>query len=118
MLVDYDALVAPLGFGFPGESRPLWRDRMVCIVDRGNPGCATGPDPRRTWPSCRTRSRGFGPGVITPVDRVFGELGIERHIQVQVAGWLPLPFVIEGTELVAVVPERLARLHARRGPRW
>ena len=30
VLLDYDALIAPLGFGFPGESRPLWRDRMVC----------------------------------------------------------------------------------------
>ena len=29
VLLDYDALIAPLGFGFPGESRPLWRDRMV-----------------------------------------------------------------------------------------
>jgi len=25
------------------------------------------------------------------------------------AGWLPLPFLVEGTDLVAAVPERLAR---------
>ena len=41
VLLDHDALIAPLGFGFPGESRPLWRDRMVLIADRGNPGSAT-----------------------------------------------------------------------------
>ena len=35
VLLDYDALIAPLGFGFPGESRPLWRDRMVLP---GGPG--------------------------------------------------------------------------------
>ena len=32
-----------------------------------------------------------------------------RHIQVTTEGWLPLPFVVAGTDLVAVVPERLAR---------
>jgi DNA-binding transcriptional LysR family regulator len=34
-----------------------------------------------------------------------------------VSGFLPLAFVIEGTEMVAVVPERLARMHqADSGP--
>ena len=42
VLLDHDALIAPLGFGFPGESRPLWRDRMVLIADRGNPRLADG----------------------------------------------------------------------------
>jgi DNA-binding transcriptional LysR family regulator len=115
ILLEYDALVAPLGFGFPGESRPLWRDRMVCLVDRGH---------RRLGPDGLTLEdmaelphavAAFGPGILTPVDRVFGELGIDRRIEVSVAGWLPLPFVVEGTDLVAVVPERLARIHARRG---
>ena len=36
----------------------------------------------------------------------------------QVAGFLPLPFVVEGTDLVAVVPERLARLHLRDDGPW
>lgn len=30
-----------------------------------------------------------------------------------VAGSLPMPFVVEGSELVSVVPERLARLLGR-----
>ena len=56
-------------------------------------------------------SRGSARGTLTPVDRVFGELGIERRIEVMLAGWLALPFVLEGTDLVAIVPERLARIH-------
>ena len=51
--------------------------------------------------------------MLTPVDRAFGELGIDRRVALQVAGFLPLPFVIEGTDMVAVVPERLARIHMR-----
>jgi DNA-binding transcriptional LysR family regulator len=113
VLLDYDALVAPLGFGFAGESRPLWRDRMVCLVDGRNSRLRDGGitlDDLRELPHA---AAWFGRGVMTPVDRVFGELGIERRIEVMLAGWLALPFVIEGTDLVAVVPERLARIHTR-----
>lgn len=113
ILLECDALVAPLGFGFPGDSRPLWRDRMVCLVDRNHPGAEglTLDDLARLPHAVAS----FGQGIITPVDRVFGELGIDRRVQVTVHGWLSLPFVIEGTDLVAVVPERLARLHTRVG---
>jgi DNA-binding transcriptional LysR family regulator len=111
VLLEYDALIAPLGIGFPGESRPLWRDRMVLLVDRRFHDLSRGlslEDLARLPHAAAT----FGPGVLTPVDRVFGELDIHRHTQVSVSGWLPLPFVIEGTDLVGVVPERLAKLHA------
>jgi DNA-binding transcriptional LysR family regulator len=113
VLLDFDALIAPLGFGFPGESRPLWQDRMVVLVDRGHPRLKDGGltlDDLRELPHAVA---GFGPGVLTPVDRVFGELGIDRHIALTVAGFLPLPFVIQGTDMVAVVPELLARIHLR-----
>ncbi|MBP6994638.1 MAG: LysR family transcriptional regulator [Phycicoccus sp.] len=111
VLIDYDALIAPLGLGFPGRARPLWRDRMVLVVDRANPFLHEGTldlDDLRTMPHAAAT---FGPGILTPVDRMFGELGIERRIKMQVAGFLPLPFVVRGTDLVAVVPERLARIH-------
>ena len=36
------------------------------------------------------------------------ELSVRRQIQVMTAGFLPLPFLVAGTDLVAVVPERLA----------
>jgi DNA-binding transcriptional LysR family regulator len=110
ILLENDAIVAPLGFGFPGDSRPLWRDRMVCLVDGRHHRLEDGLslDDLARLPHAQAT---FGPGILTPVDRVFGELDIHRTIQVSVAGWLPLPFVVEGTDLVAVVPERLARLH-------
>lgn len=115
VLLDHDALVAPLGFGFAGESRPLWRDRMVCLVDRRNPALRDGAltlDDLRRLPHA---TASFGRGIVTPVDRVFGELGIERRIEITLAGWLALPFVVEDTDLVGVVPERLARMHTGTG---
>lgn len=115
ILLDNDALIAPLGFGFPGMSRPLWRDRMVVIADRGNPRLVDGRMTMADLAELPHAVGSFGAGVLTPVDRVFGDHGIERRIALQVFGFLPLPFVIEGTDMVAVVPELLARMHVREG---
>src|SRR3954451_21989658 len=41
-LIEHAALVAPLGIGFPDESRPSWRDRMVVLADRASPRLADG----------------------------------------------------------------------------
>ena len=115
LLIDYDAMIAPLGYGFPGESRPLWRDRMVCLMAAGHPR-AVGPE--LTLDDLRSLSHaeaGFGAGTLTPVGRVLGELDVHHRVEVQVRGWLPLPFVLAGSDLVAIVPERLARLHVRPG---
>jgi DNA-binding transcriptional LysR family regulator len=35
--------------------------------------------------------------------------GISPNVVLTTGGWLPLPFLIAGTDLVAAVPERLAR---------
>jgi DNA-binding transcriptional LysR family regulator len=115
VLLDYDVLIGPLGYGFPGESRPLWRDRMVCLLDARNPRLRDGRLSLSDVAALPHAVASFGRGNLTPIDRVFGELNVSRRIQVQVFGWLPLPFVIEGTDLVAVVPERLARIHTRPG---
>jgi DNA-binding transcriptional LysR family regulator len=112
-LVEHDTLIAPMGYGFPGDSRPLWRDRMVVIADRANPRLAGGGLTREDLAVLPHAVASFGPGVLTPVDRVFGELGIGRRIALTVYGFLPLLFVIEGTDMVAVVPELLARMHVR-----
>lgn len=114
-LVEYDTLIAPLGFGFPGESRPLWRDRMVILVDRNNPRLVEGRLTLEDLAALPHAAASFGSGVLTPVDRAFGELGIDREVALQVYGFLPLPFIIEGTEMVAVVPELLTRMLIREG---
>ncbi|GAA1781072.1 LysR family transcriptional regulator [Nocardioides hankookensis] len=113
VLLEIDALVAPLGFGFQGDSRPLWKDRMVLIADRHNSRLRDGTLTIQDLAELPHAVPSFGPGVLTPVDRVFGEIGVDRHIALQVSGFLPLPFVIAGTDLVAMIPQKLAHLHAR-----
>ena len=55
----------------------------------------------------------FAPGSHTPVDRVLDELGIAPKTVVTVFGWLSVPFVLPGTAMVAIMPERMARLAIR-----
>ncbi|MGC4108957.1 MAG: LysR family transcriptional regulator [Nocardioides sp.] len=114
-LVDNDAVVAPMGFGFPGLSRPLWTDRMVLLADRANARLVDGRLSVEDLAELPHALASFGHGVQTPADRILGELHIARRPALQVFGFLPLPFVIEGTDMIAMVPERLARMHVRPG---
>jgi DNA-binding transcriptional LysR family regulator len=117
VLIEYDVLVGPRGVGFLGESRPLWRDRMMCLLDRDNPRLSDGClslDDLRVLPHAVAM---FGRGNVTPADRILGELGVDRRVMVQMNGYLSLPFVVEGTDMVALVPERLARIVVRDGGR-
>jgi DNA-binding transcriptional LysR family regulator len=108
-LLRYDLVVGPLGFGFAGEHTFLFHDRLVCLVDTDNPYLRAGAldlEALRTMPHAVTV---FHDGALTPVDRVLGQLGVERRVALTARGFLPLPFAVLGTDAVAIVPDRLAR---------
>ncbi|HWC82012.1 MAG TPA: LysR family transcriptional regulator [Pseudonocardiaceae bacterium] len=114
-LVDNDILIGPLGYDFPGDSELLFRDRMVCVVDRANPRLRNGRLSLADFEELPHVVARFGRSNFTPVDRALGELGINRHTKVSVVGWLALPLAVAGTDMVAVVPQRLAHRMARSG---
>ena len=111
VLIDYDVLVGPLGYGFPGVGKPFFRDRMVCLVDERNARLVDGRLTMADLTELPHAIASFGRYNLTPADRVLGELGLNRKVGIVVSGYLPLPHVIEGTDMVAVLPERLARRH-------
>ena len=108
-MLEFDVMVAPLGFGFIGESIELFRDRFVCIVDRDHPALTNGEllldDFRRLGHARAVK----GAAHLTPYERHLAEMGVKTDVRVTATGWLALPFVVSGTELVGIVPERLAR---------
>lgn len=109
-LLRFDFLVAPRGYGFRGESEVLYTDRFVCVVDPDNERLTDGLltlDDLEALPHAVPVMGGRS--TMTPADRMLEQLGIKRRIQVAAAGWLSVPFVVAGTDLVAIVPERLAR---------
>lgn len=115
VIIDYDAMVAPLGYGFVGRCAPLWRDRMVCLLSADNPRARRGPLTLADLEEMPHAEANLGPGTLTPVGRVLGELSVARRVQVMVHGWLPIPFVVEGSDLIAIAPERLVQQHIRPG---
>ena len=108
-LREHDLLVGPLGFAFPGECEVIFRDRWVCIVDPAHPRLRDGWLSLEDIGALPHAVASFGHTVLNPAERVLEELGVRRRVQVRVVGWLPLPFVVPGTDMVAIVPERLAR---------
>jgi DNA-binding transcriptional LysR family regulator len=108
-LRDHDLLIGPLGFAFPGESEVIFRDRWVCITDPANPRLRDGWLSLEDIGALPHATAFLGHSGLNPADRVLDELRVRRRVQVKVAGLLPLPFVVAGTDLVAIVPERLAR---------
>jgi DNA-binding transcriptional LysR family regulator len=107
-LLGHDFLVGPLGYGFQGECEELFKDRFVCVADPNNERIQDGTLSMDDLAKLPHAVATFGHNL-TPADRALDELGIRRHVQVFVEGWLPVPFLVAGTDLVAVVPERLAR---------
>jgi DNA-binding transcriptional LysR family regulator len=108
-LLQYDFLVGPLGCGFTGENTVLFDDRFVCVTDPGHERLSGGALSLEDFEALPHAVATFGPNL-TPLDRALSSRGIRQNVRVSTVGWLPLPFVVAGTDLVAILPERLARL--------
>src|SRR6202044_1060797 len=101
-LRNCDALIGPLGFGFPGSQEPLFRDRFVCVVDPANPRLKDGQLTLDDLAALPHAARSYGTTHVTPTDRVMDELSVRRRVQVATGGFLPLPFLVSGTDLVTI----------------
>jgi DNA-binding transcriptional LysR family regulator len=115
-LLHCDFLIGPLGYPFPGAHDPLFTDRLVCIVDATNPRLRNGRLTATDLAELPHAVAAFRGATNTPADRILDELSIARQVSVRTLGFLPLPFVVRGTDAVAIVPERLAcRFHRDHG---
>jgi DNA-binding transcriptional LysR family regulator len=111
-LLGYDVLVAPIGFRADGDPEVLLRDRIVYVADPANPRLSASADG-----TCRLTARDLAElphaaarmPQASLVDRALRELGVTPKVTATAGGWLALPFIVAGTDMVAAVPERLAR---------
>jgi DNA-binding transcriptional LysR family regulator len=111
-VLAYDVLIGPEGFRPDGSPEELMRDRVVYVADPANPRLRASAD--GTWrltaedlaalPHAATRLPQTAL-VTAALDRI----GVTPNVVLTTGGWLPLPFLVAGTDLVAAVPERLAR---------
>lgn len=113
-LVTHDFVVVVPGIGIDGAQLPLLEDEYVCLVDAENPALRDGALSFDDFVALPQAVAQFGRHHFTPADRRLRELGIDRREpRVTTSSFLPLPSVVAGTDLVAVVPRVLAE---RLGP--
>lgn len=104
----HDLMIVPLGYQLPGVSEAVMHDRFVCLVDPDNPRLADGRLGLRDLADMPHAACAIGKSH-TPAERQLETLGIVPRVQVSTPGFSVLPFLVSGTDLVALVPERLAR---------
>lgn len=106
-----DGLVIPHGFVTGLPYLDLFEDRWVCIVSDDHPevGDALTLEQLGTLPWVVVFDR---PTAFAPAARQLRMLGIEARVDVVVDGFVQMPFLVTGTNRVALVQERLARLLA------
>lgn len=108
-LLSHDFIVAVPGIGVEGDFSRLFADYYVCLVDVSNPAVADGVLTWDAFTALPHAAASFGLQHHTPADRRLHELGFVQKPQVTTSGLLPLPSVVGGTNLIAVVPSELAR---------
>jgi DNA-binding transcriptional LysR family regulator len=116
-MADYskmDLLVGPTGYHMQGASKQVFRDSFVAVADAGSPLLQQS---RLTLADLATVPHAvgyFGEGISTPADKLFESRSVQRRVAAVVAGFLSLPLLVEGTDLVALIPRMLAG-RAQRG---
>jgi DNA-binding transcriptional LysR family regulator len=107
-MLNNDFIVFVPGTGLDLEGVQLWVDEYVCLLDGKNPAYKNGQLSWEDFMSLPQAMVKFGSAHVTPADRKLSEMGFHRKPHVTTKGFVPLPSVIQGTDLVAVVPKLLA----------
>jgi DNA-binding transcriptional LysR family regulator len=92
------------------DSAPLFRDRWLCAIDADNPDV---PGKRLTLKQYRNLPHlaySIGPDrQLNLADQYLAKKEIRRRLEVTVESFLLVPFLLQGTRLVSVILERVAR---------
>jgi len=109
--LGYDLVIAPAGFRPDGQPEVVLRDRFVYVADPANPRLRDG-----TLTIGDLRALPHAAARLPQADLATAALeraGVTPNVVITASSWTPLPFLISGTDLVAAIPERIARRLAR-----
>jgi DNA-binding transcriptional LysR family regulator len=108
-LLGYDLLIGPLRPTPAGQPEVIMRDRLVYVADPGNHRLRNGRLTAEDLAALPHAAARFPDPGSDPAAMALLRRGITANVVLTTGGWLPLPFLVAGTDLVAAVPERLAR---------
>jgi DNA-binding transcriptional LysR family regulator len=110
-LITHDFVITVPGIGIEGESADLLVDEYVCLIDPNNSALVDGELSFERFVALPQAVAQFGRLHFTPADRRLRELGVDRsEPRVTTGSFLSLPSIVAGTDLVAVVPRKLAEV--------
>jgi DNA-binding transcriptional LysR family regulator len=107
-LLGYDLLIGPPSLQSAGQPEVIIRDRLVYVADSANPRLRDGRLTAEDLAALPHATARFPDSGSDPTAMALLRRGIARNVVLTTGGWLPLPFLVAGTDLVAAVPERLA----------
>jgi DNA-binding transcriptional LysR family regulator len=109
-LLQHDLMIAPMGFYRPGgQPEIIYRDRFVCVLDPANPCLKNGRLSLADLAELPHASASLPYAVADPLRAALECRGVTPTVVMVASGWLPVAFMVAGTDMVAVIPERLAR---------
>jgi DNA-binding transcriptional LysR family regulator len=115
-LWNNDFIMGVPGLGITGQSHELFTDQYVVLVDRNNPRLKKGKLDWTAFTELPHVVYDFGRGPLTPVNRKLFELGFQRKAHVALTSMLPIPPIVAGTDMIAVVPSRLSERLGENSP--
>lgn len=89
------------------ESELLMTDRMVCVMRKGHPA-ATKSLSLENFLAARHLKVSMSPTDLRFVDDVLARQGLARRVALNVPHWLLVPHILEQSDLLSVMPRRLA----------
>ena len=106
---DIDLAIGPL-VASPGRTlaTPLFSDRLVLVGRCGHPGLES-PLTMEAFAGLNHLLVSQGGDAVGMVDESLRELGFERRVALTIPHFAAAPFLIEATDLVAMLPQRIAR---------
>ena len=108
-LLGYDLLIGPPRLQSAGQPEVIMRDRLVYVADPANPRLRDGRLTTEDLAALPHAAARFPDPGSDPAGMALLRRGINPNVVLTTGGWLPLPFLVAGTDMVAAIPERLAR---------
>jgi DNA-binding transcriptional LysR family regulator len=111
-LLRADVVISSSNRGIPGKRQALFSDSFVCIISKDHPRLGHGGMTLNDLAELPFVRIDFGEKVVTVADEALATAGLDPHIAMSVTGFLTAPFMIQGTDMWALVPGRVAELYA------
>lgn len=110
-LLREDVAIASAAHGVPGKRQSLFSDSMACIVRRGHPRLKDGALDLVDLSELSYVQVAFAEHVVMFADDALEAASVRPHVARSVPGFLPVPFLVSGTDMFGFVPTRVAELY-------